>query len=106
MERDNVHEKPTRTWCWRWNGRYKLLYLSIKGWLIDKLMSFFLQPNGFDVGPSEKGNVLKGLDLGVEGMRVGANERLYINSKVCFDIQRLVIVPPELAYGKKGVQGM
>ncbi|CAN6809808.1 unnamed protein product [Brassica oleracea] len=63
-------------------------------------------PNGFDVGPSEKGNVLKGLDLGVEGMRVGANERLYINSKVCFDIQRLVIVPPELAYGKKGVQEM
>ncbi|KAH0891074.1 hypothetical protein HID58_053503 [Brassica napus] len=52
-------------------------------------------PNGFDVGPSEKGNVLKGLDLGVEGMRV-----------VCFDIQRLVIVPPELAYGKKGVQEM
>ncbi|CAN7010268.1 unnamed protein product [Brassica rapa subsp. trilocularis] len=38
------------------------------------------------VGQSEKGNVLKGLDLGVEGMR------------------RLVIVPPELAYGKKGVQ--
>ncbi|CAN7117195.1 unnamed protein product [Brassica rapa subsp. narinosa] len=38
-------------------------------------------------------------------MRVGENERLYIiNSKVCFDIQRLVIVPPEVAYGKKGVQ--
>ncbi|CAN8259877.1 unnamed protein product [Cochlearia groenlandica] len=47
-------------------------------------------PYGFDVGQSEKGNVLKGLDLGVEGMRVGG--------------QRLVIVPPELAYGKKGVQ--
>ncbi|KAH0933995.1 hypothetical protein HID58_011112, partial [Brassica napus] len=31
-------------------------------------------------------------------MRVGENERLYINSK------RLVIVPPELAHGKKGVQ--
>lgn len=31
----------------------------------------FLQPYGFDVGQSEKGNVLKGLDLGVEGMRVG-----------------------------------
>ncbi|RID71305.1 hypothetical protein BRARA_C03248 [Brassica rapa] len=39
------------------------------------------------VGQSEKGNVLKGLDLGVEGMRVGENERLYINSKVCFDRQ-------------------
>ncbi|CAH8339411.1 unnamed protein product [Eruca vesicaria subsp. sativa] len=47
-------------------------------------------PYGFDVGQSEKGNVLKGLDIGVEGMRVGG--------------QRLVIVPPELAYGKKGVQ--
>ncbi|KAL0744030.1 hypothetical protein Bca4012_085543 [Brassica carinata] len=47
-------------------------------------------PYGFDVGQSEKGNVLKGLDLGVEGMHVGG--------------QRLVIVPPELAYGKKGVQ--
>ncbi|XP_068653458.1 peptidyl-prolyl cis-trans isomerase FKBP16-4, chloroplastic isoform X2 [Aristolochia californica] len=47
-------------------------------------------PYGFDVGQSEKGNVLKGLDLGVEGMRVGG--------------QRLLIVPPELAYGSKGVQ--
>ncbi|XP_021289177.1 peptidyl-prolyl cis-trans isomerase FKBP16-4, chloroplastic isoform X3 [Herrania umbratica] len=47
-------------------------------------------PYGFDVGQSERGNVLKGLDLGVEGMCVGG--------------QRLLIVPPELAYGKKGVQ--
>ncbi|KAK3226698.1 hypothetical protein Dsin_006560 [Dipteronia sinensis] len=47
-------------------------------------------PYGFDVGQSERGAVLKGLDLGVEGMRVGG--------------QRLLIVPPELAYGKKGVQ--
>ncbi|XP_010247720.1 PREDICTED: peptidyl-prolyl cis-trans isomerase FKBP16-4, chloroplastic [Nelumbo nucifera] len=47
-------------------------------------------PYGFDVGQSERGNVLKGLDLGVEGMRVGG--------------QRLLIVPPELAYGSKGVQ--
>ncbi|KAK9127612.1 hypothetical protein Syun_016409 [Stephania yunnanensis] len=47
-------------------------------------------PYGFDVGESERGNVLRGLDLGVEGMRVGG--------------QRLLIVPPELAYGKKGVQ--
>ncbi|KAK3010115.1 hypothetical protein RJ639_010714 [Escallonia herrerae] len=47
-------------------------------------------PYGFDVGDSERGVVLKGLDLGVEGMRVGG--------------QRLVIVPPELAYGSKGVQ--
>ncbi|XP_051130286.1 peptidyl-prolyl cis-trans isomerase FKBP16-4, chloroplastic-like isoform X2 [Andrographis paniculata] len=47
-------------------------------------------PYGFDVGDSERGSVLKGLDLGVEGMRVGG--------------QRLLIVPPELAYGSKGVQ--
>jgi FKBP-type peptidyl-prolyl cis-trans isomerase len=30
-----------------------------------------VQPYGFDVGNSERGNVLKGLDLGVEGMKVG-----------------------------------
>ncbi|KAJ6969287.1 hypothetical protein NC653_037069 [Populus alba x Populus x berolinensis] len=47
-------------------------------------------PYGFDVGQSERGAVLKGLDLGVEGMRVGG--------------QRLLVVPPELAYGSKGVQ--
>ncbi|WOL19657.1 hypothetical protein Cni_G28459 [Canna indica] len=47
-------------------------------------------PYAFDVGQSERGAVLKGLDLGVEGMRVGG--------------QRLLIVPPELAYGSKGVQ--
>ncbi|KAE9465515.1 hypothetical protein C3L33_02584, partial [Rhododendron williamsianum] len=47
-------------------------------------------PYGFDVGQSERGNVLKGLDFGVKGMRVGG--------------QRLLIVPPQLAYGSKGVQ--
>ncbi|KAL4199923.1 hypothetical protein AMTRI_Chr03g147210 [Amborella trichopoda] len=47
-------------------------------------------PYGFDVGQSVNGSVLKGLDLGVEGMRVGG--------------QRLLIVPPELAYGSKGIQ--
>lgn len=47
-------------------------------------------PYGFDVGASEKGVVLKGLDLGVQGMRVGG--------------QRLLIVPPELAYGNRGIQ--
>ncbi|KAL3536185.1 hypothetical protein ACH5RR_004646 [Cinchona calisaya] len=47
-------------------------------------------PYGFDVGQSERGTVLKGLDLGVQGMRVGG--------------QRLLIVPPELAYGNKGIQ--
>ncbi|KAM7265032.1 hypothetical protein ACFE04_002715 [Oxalis oulophora] len=47
-------------------------------------------PYGFDVGESERGNVLKGLDVGVQGMRVGG--------------QRLLLVPPQLAYGSKGVQ--
>ncbi|CAL5350827.1 unnamed protein product [Camellia sinensis] len=47
-------------------------------------------PYGFDVGQSERGTVLKGLDLGVQGMKVGG--------------QRVLIVPPELAYGSKGVQ--
>lgn len=47
-------------------------------------------PYGFDIGASAYGIVLKGLDYGVEGMRVGG--------------QRLLIVPPELAYGNKGVQ--
>lgn len=35
-----------------------------------------LQPYGFDVGQSERGNVLKGLDLGVQGMRVGGQVNL------------------------------
>lgn len=46
-------------------------------------------PYGFDVGTSEYGIVLKGLDIGVEGMRVGG--------------VRLLIVPPELAYGSGGI---
>lgn len=33
------------------------------------------KPYGFDVGQSERGNVLKGLDLGVQGMRVGGQVR-------------------------------
>lgn len=47
-------------------------------------------PYGFDVGSSEQRIVLKGLDYGVQGMRVGG--------------QRLLIVPPQLAYGNKGIQ--
>jgi len=35
----------------------------------------YLQPYGFDVGQSERGSVLKGLDLGVEGMKVGGQVR-------------------------------
>jgi hypothetical protein len=37
----------------------------------DYYKSYYVQPYGFDVGNSERGNVLKGLDLGVEGMKVG-----------------------------------
>eukprot|EP00252_Welwitschia_mirabilis_P028005 TRINITY_DN9907_c0_g1_i1.p1 TRINITY_DN9907_c0_g1~~TRINITY_DN9907_c0_g1_i1.p1 ORF type:complete len:211 (-),score=45.48 TRINITY_DN9907_c0_g1_i1:232-864(-) len=47
-------------------------------------------PYGFEVGSSERGTVLRGLDLGVEGMKVGG--------------QRLLTVPPELGYGDKGIQ--
>ncbi|GBG62473.1 hypothetical protein CBR_g30794 [Chara braunii] len=47
-------------------------------------------PYGFDVGSSDKGMVLKGLDLGVQGMRENG--------------VRLLIVPPQLAYGNEGVQ--
>lgn len=36
-----------------------------------------VQPYGFDIGQSERGNVLKGLDLGVEGMRVGGQVRSF-----------------------------
>ncbi|GJT77193.1 peptidyl-prolyl cis-trans isomerase FKBP16-4, chloroplastic [Tanacetum coccineum] len=34
-------------------------------------------PYGFDVGESERGNVLKGLDLGVQGMRIGGQSTGY-----------------------------
>ncbi|KAE8704596.1 Peptidyl-prolyl cis-trans isomerase FKBP16-4 [Hibiscus syriacus] len=47
-------------------------------------VTFMTSRQGLSVGGGT------GLDLGVEGMRVGG--------------QRLLIVPPELAYGKKGVQ--
>jgi len=47
------------------------------------------QPFGFDVGAKPgQGGTLRGLDLGVRGMRVGG--------------QRKLLVPPELAYGSKG----
>ena len=45
-------------------------------------------PYGFDVGTSNLGLVLKALDLGTEGMRVGG--------------QRTLRVPAEYAYGDKG----
>ncbi|KAG8080950.1 hypothetical protein GUJ93_ZPchr0007g3331 [Zizania palustris] len=38
-------------------------------------------PYGFDIGNSERGNVLKGLDLGVEGMKAGARA----NTDSCID---------------------
>ncbi|CAN1802416.1 Peptidyl-prolyl cis-trans isomerase FKBP16-4, chloroplastic [Linum perenne] len=75
-------------------------------------------PYGFDVGQSERGAVLKGLDLGVVGMRVGGqglNRACRVGrtlldclpcvaSNLSYLVQRLLIVPPELAYGSKGVQ--
>lgn len=47
-------------------------------------------PYGFDVGSSSLGMVLRGLDEGVQGMRAGGVRQL--------------IIPPELAYGDRGVQ--
>eukprot|EP00958_Prasinococcus_capsulatus_P001218 scaffold106_cov380-Prasinococcus_capsulatus_cf.AAC.56 len=48
-------------------------------------------PFGFDVGSAGvEAGVLPGLDQGVEGMKVGGLRKLR--------------VPPELAYGDKGVQ--
>ena len=44
-------------------------------------------PLGFDVGARGAGGTLKGLDLGVRGMRVGG--------------QRKLKVPPELGYGDR-----
>lgn len=46
------------------------------------------EPYGFDVGATGNTMALKGLDLGVRGMRVGG--------------VRKMIVPPELAYGSRG----
>jgi len=50
----------------------------------DEDMLKLLQPYGFDVGQSERGTVLKGLDLGVQGMRVGGQVRTYSRSKSLF----------------------
>jgi FKBP-type peptidyl-prolyl cis-trans isomerase FkpA len=47
------------------------------------------QPFSFQLGASQ---VIPGWDLGVEGMKVGG--------------QRLLIIPPALAYGAKGVSGV
>uniref|UniRef100_A0A7N2M6X8 peptidylprolyl isomerase n=1 Tax=Quercus lobata TaxID=97700 RepID=A0A7N2M6X8_QUELO len=69
-------------------GTYKYSHLTKRFQCKFNVLNF--QPYGFDVGESERGNVLRGLDLGVQGMKVGG--------------QRLLIVPPELAYGSKGVQ--
>jgi hypothetical protein len=46
-------------------------------------------PLGFDVGAKGAGGTLEGLDLGVQGMRVGG--------------RRVLLVPPSLAYGDKGI---
>ncbi|XP_056163379.1 FK506-binding protein 3-like [Syzygium oleosum] len=46
-----------------------------------------IKPYGLNVGPSERGTILKGLDLGAQGMRVGS--------------QRLLIVPPRASLWKQ-----
>lgn len=49
-----------------------------------------LQPYGFDVGQSERGTVLKGLDLGVQGMRVGGQVRSVSGLKFPYYISELL----------------
>ena len=51
-----------------------------------------LQPYGFDVGQSERGTVLKGLDLGVQGMRVGGQVRTGSSSSIYIYIYILVVI--------------
>lgn len=46
------------------------------------------EPYGFDVGQTGNTRALKGLDLGIRGMRVGGVRKL--------------ILKPELAYGDRG----
>lgn len=53
-----------------------------------------LQPYGFDVGESERGNVLRGLDLGVQGMKVGGQVRPVLEQKLPDYIFETVIVVP------------
>lgn len=49
-----------------------------------------MQPYGFDVGQSERGSVLKGLDLGVEGMRVGGQVRPVFGTTSPFSLNFLL----------------
>lgn len=72
------------------NGR--LLTVSYTGWIYDPTRTDG-KGTQFDSGPSLQftlgaGNVIRGWDLGVVGMRVGGQRRLTI--------------PPELAYGSAG----
>lgn len=53
-----------------------------------------LQPYGFDVGESERGNVLRGLDLGVQGMKVGGQVRPVLEKKLpCYIFETVIAVP-------------
>lgn len=48
-----------------------------------------MQPYGFDVGQSENGTVLKGLDLGVQGMRIGGQVTTDPNTRFPYTILSL-----------------
>lgn len=52
-----------------------MLFVKTFAFLLNVEMLRLPQPYGFDVGQSERGSVLKGLDLGVQGMRVGGQVR-------------------------------
>lgn len=47
-----------------------------------------LQPYGFDVGQSERGTVLKGLDLGVQGMKVGGQVRPLVTNLTLMHVNK------------------
>lgn len=76
-----VRKKNFSGTCWllKWHC-LKIQYHILEYHFQKKLLSFmqtnlleyiFLSPYGFDVGQLENGTVLKGIDLGVQGMRVG-----------------------------------
>nr|GEV77501.1 peptidyl-prolyl cis-trans isomerase FKBP16-4, chloroplastic [Tanacetum cinerariifolium] len=75
-------ERLKNLMAWKWDAIVDLYE--------DVLIVIDDEPYGLNAGESEAGNVLKGLDIGVQGLRIGG--------------QRVLIVPPERAYGSMGVQ--